>query len=167
MTAIASGTNSKNIDSILVKETSNDMFSANYVISAYEKGWRKGMNDKLTELEQDVKSQFSKNKEYTVKIINDLVTELISKGVITPGGWVKHENVDDFEVLIQIPQDKFYDPNFSQFYIKANQIEMDSNSPDFHLNIRFINADKSLNQDKLICDGYNLRFIISLSQKPI
>lgn len=152
---------------MFVKETSSQTFSANYVIHAYEQGRQRGMKDKMVELESDAKTQFSKNRDYTIRTINSLIADLITEGVVTQKGWIKSEGLEIFDVVIAVPQADYLADDFERFYIKANQIETESNSPEFHLNIRFINGSKPINEEKLFYDGYKLKFEIQASPKVI
>src|ERR1700728_2599923 len=92
-------------ESMFLKETSSQTFSANYVIHAYEQGRQRGMKDKMIELESDAKNQFAKNRDYTIKTINNLITDLITEGVITQRGWIKSEGLEVFDVVIAVPQE--------------------------------------------------------------
>ncbi|MBB6131425.1 hypothetical protein [Mucilaginibacter lappiensis] len=152
-------------ESVLLAETSSDTFSANYVIHAYEQGHKKGMRDKMIELETDVKSQFLNNRDFTINTVNSLIVDFIKDGVMSPMGWIKSEGTDDFDVIIAIPQEKYLSPDFDKYYIKANELETQSNNPAFHLNIRFINGTKQINEEKLFCDGYKLKFEVKASPK--
>lgn len=153
-------------ESVLSAETLSDTFSANYVIHAYKQGHKKGMRDKVIELETDAKSQFINNRDFTINTINSLVNDFIKDGVITPMGWIKSEGIDEFDVIIAVPQEKFLSDTFDRYYIRANELENEANNPDFHLNIRFINASKKINEEKLFCDGYKLKFELKVSPKP-
>ncbi|HEY5325672.1 MAG TPA: hypothetical protein VIJ27_01625 [Mucilaginibacter sp.] len=126
---------------------------------------KKGMKDKMIELESDAKNQFFKNRDYTIKTVNNLITDLITEGVITQRGWIKSEGLEIFDVVIAVPQEDYLSENFERFYIKANQIETKSNSPGFNLNIRFINGSKPINEERLFYDGYKLKFEIQVSSK--
>jgi len=152
-------------ESILLAETSSDTFSANYVIHAYEQGHKKGMRDKMTELESGVRSEFLNNRDFTINTVNSLVSDFIQDGVFPPMGWIKSEGTDDFDVIIAVPQDKYLSESFSRYYVKVNELETSANNPDFHLNIRFINAAKKINEEKLFCDGYKLKFEITANPK--
>jgi hypothetical protein len=152
-------------ESILLAETSSDTFSANYVIHAYEQGHKKGMHDKMIELESDVRSQFINNRDFTIRTVNSLISDFIKDGVMAPMGWIKSEGTDDFDVIIAVPQDKYLSQSFDKYYIKVNELENNSNNPDFHLNIRFINATKKINEEKLFGDGYKLKFEIKSNPK--
>jgi hypothetical protein len=165
MSVTAAKSSSYISESMFLKETSSQTFSANYVIHAYEQGRQRGMKDKMVELESDAKNQFAKNRDYTIKTINNLITDLITEGVITQRGWIKSEGLEVFDVVIAVPQENYLAENFERFYIKANQIETESNSPEFHLNIRFINGSKPINEEKLFYDGYKLKFEIQVSSK--
>jgi hypothetical protein len=165
MSITASKTSSLISESVLLAETSSDTFSANYVIHAYEQGHKKGMRDKMIELESDVQSQFINNRDFTIRTINSLISDFIIDGVIAPMGWIKSEGTDDFDVIIAVPQEKYLSQSFDKYYIKVNQLETSSNNPDFHLNIRFINATKKINEEKLFCDGYKLKFELKSNPK--
>lgn len=151
----------------ILKETAEGTFSANYVIHAFEQGRQKGMKDKLVELESDAKNNFLKNRDYTIKTINHFVSDLITDGVVTQRGWIKSEGIGDFDVMIAVPQNNYLSEDFERFYVKANEIESKSNSPEFRLNIRFINGSKPINEEKLSCDGYKIRFDINSSPKKL
>jgi|GEM_PF-2797279 len=166
MSAIASKTTSSLIsESVIPAESQSNTFSANYVIQAYEQGHKKGMLDKIVELESDVRSKFINNRDYTIKTVNSLILEFIRDGVTNPKGWIKSEGTDDFDVIIAIPQEKYLSEDFDKYYIKANELETESNNPDFHLNIRFINGAKAINEERLLCDGYKLKFEVKTSPK--
>lgn len=152
-------------NSFILQETAEGTFSANYVIHAYEKGRQKGMNDKLVELESEAKNSFLKNRDYTIKTINHFIGDLIIEGVVTQRGWIKSEGIGDFDVMIAVPQNNYLSEDFERFYVRANEIESESNNPEFRLNIRFINGSKSINEEKLSCDGYKIRFDINSSPK--
>lgn len=151
--------------SFVVSENSNQTFSANYVINAYNQG----KEDKVLEIETRAKTQFQKNRSYTIESVNKIIFQLIQNKIIPTGGWIKEEGLDVFEAIIGIPEKSYHSSDFDKFYVISNQIESTSNNPDYHLNIRFINGDRSINEEKLLLDGYRLRFLLQVhdKQKPI
>lgn len=123
------------------------------------------MIDKKIELEFSANIDFFNNRNYTINIANSFISDFIKDGVLIPKGRIKTVGIDDFDVIIAIPQEKYLSEDFDKYYIKANWLETSSNNPEFHLKIRFINAVSRLMKKKIFCDGYKLKFEVKTSPK--
>ena len=149
---------------VVLKTTKDETFSANYVIHAYNQGIIKGKNDKVAEMQQAVETRYTKNFDYTISSINDTLSYLLSNSVIPTKGWVKCDELQDFDVIIAVPQKDYLSKDFHKFYEFTNTLENKSNNPNYHINIRCIKSDKNIKLDKLISDGYELGFDVTESK---
>ncbi|HEY0177829.1 MAG TPA: hypothetical protein VGC08_15710 [Pedobacter sp.] len=147
------------------KGTSGETFSASYVIHAYEQGIEKGKCDKTAELTAEARSLFLKNRNYMVGKVFDLIEEMIADGLDMKRGWIRSEGTNEFDVIIAVPELNYHSTDFDKFHIKVNDLEVLSNSPDFHLKIRFINNDRPIKEELIFNDGYNLKLDVQLFQK--
>lgn len=152
-------------ESVYSKEMSGETPSANYVIHVYEHDKEKVRYGKTIKLMPAARSQFIKNRDYTVEKVLKLVSEMIADGLDMKRGWIKTEETNDFDAILAVPQINYHSTDFNKFFIKANDLEVLSNNLDFHLNIWFINNDKQINEEKICNDGYNLEFDVQQFQK--
>lgn len=78
------------------------------------------MIDKKIELEFSANIDFFNNRNYTINIANSFISDFIKDGVLIPKGRIKTVGIDDFDVIIAIPQEKYLSEDFDKYYIKAN-----------------------------------------------
>jgi hypothetical protein len=148
-----------------VKQMAGETFSANYVIHAYEQGIERGKKDKRLSLQSALKEKFTKNRDNTLELVFNLVSEMLSDGISLRRGWIRSEGINKFDAIIAVPQKTYYAPDFDKYLIRVNELEVVANHLDYHINIWFINNDKLINEDRIIDDGYELKFDIELFSK--
>lgn len=145
-----------------IDSSTEEMFSGNYVIHAYETGKLKGREEQIKDIREAIKGKNQENQQYTISVINDLVSDMVSNGVYTKGGWLKKEGSSKYDAIISVPQEIYMSEKIDAYYEKAYNIETAANNPNYTLNIRFINEAKIINQSMLDCDGYKLRFNVEV-----
>lgn len=148
-----------------VKQTAGETFSANYVIHAYEQGIERGKKNKRLSMQSALKEKFKNNWDHTLELVFKLVSEMLSDGINLQRGYIRSEGINNFDAIIAVPQKNYYAPDFDKYLIKVNELEVLANHLDYHINIWFINNDKLINEDRIIDDGYELKFDIELFSK--
>ncbi|MBU0488410.1 MAG: hypothetical protein KKD31_10730 [Bacteroidetes bacterium] len=142
----------KNQDWILDKPKHGG-YSENDLIDAYLAGKREQRDSEKKILIERFVSNLNKAKTRGIDFFRFLVAEKQNPKI----AYLKIEDISKFQIVFIIPQDVFVSEGFPVVYSKAREIKQEVNDDTFHISFSFMPFTESINEERLISDGFILR----------
>lgn len=139
----------------LVEEKTKKWYSADEMINAYFKG-RKDQKD---EGEKILYEKFEKNlqqaKEITVSFFTLILTGYKIKCSFAK---LRANRITDFDAIIVVKQSDFISSEFKKIYALARKRKEEVNTDTFQISFTFMPETKNIDENKLLSDGFILRY---------
>lgn len=130
-------------------------YSDDQLIDAYQKGLKKGKN----EADRIVIRKLQQNLDKAIDEAEKMVTLLKEEyDILIKAMHLKIEDITSFTALIAVAEETYLSANMDKVYNMIGDYELKLEEDDFRMVFNFMGADKPLNKNALLSDGYNLRY---------
>lgn len=128
--------------------------TANEIINAYLEGRKEGKEEAFKEMFDTI---FANLK--TAQEISETILESINqKDTFCRKAYLKIENIDSFNVILQVEPSVFYSDTIDLLYRKVIEVRNAKNNENFNISFSFMPASKSINEDRILSDGFIMTY---------
>jgi hypothetical protein len=130
------------------------VYSADELIDAYFKGRK----DQFEEDKKILLETFSKNLEQAKNVCEEFFETLADKEVQCKFVSLRALTITHFDAVFVVAKEKFVSLDFDKIYRRAREKKCEVNTKTFQISFSFMPHTDSLNEGRMLTDGYIMRY---------
>lgn len=138
----------------VTEEKAETIFSADDVINAFFLGKKKQEDQQKKILSE----KFINNLKKAQDIGKEIFKFISSKNIKVEELRLRPKSLTDFYLLYIVQKEKYLSSSFSNIYKKSINEKSKHNSDTFNIDFNFLPHNSKINKEKLVSDGYFLRY---------
>lgn len=132
-------------------EVNRDLFTGDELIEAYLQGCKEGID----QFKKVLINKLSENISLAQKLGSVFIERINRDGIICTGAHLKYLDIERYKIIFVLNADVYYNfENMAPLYNMAYSFESENGTEDFSIEIAFLPQVESINQNRLISDGF-------------
>ena len=149
MTAITRSNLKKSVSSDWIKKE-KESYTSDEVINAYLQGEKDGQSAKEKVLIQ----KLEENLKLAQKIVENINEEMVKSNFTSIRSYLRIKSLFRFDAVFSINKDDYLSTGFDAIYKLSRDFKSACNNDSFNINTTFMPITDSLNEERLVSDGF-------------
>ena len=150
MSATSKSTVNQNTSSDWILRPEKEYFTHDDLIDAYLKGKEQQKNDN----QKILLEKLEKNVKHAQSIVERITEKINNKGFKSFKSYLRINNIIKFDAIFDVSIEDFTSDKFDEIYTISRKIKKEENTDTFNINFTFMPHTKSLNEKRLVCEGF-------------
>ena len=149
MTVITQNNLKRSVSSDWIK-TEKEIYTSDEVINAYLQGEKDGQSATEKVLIQKLEENLALDK----KIVEQINEEIVKSNFATLRSYLRIKSLFRFDAVFSISESDYLSTDFDTIYKLSREFKTKCNNDSFNINTTFMPTTDSLNEDRLVSDGF-------------